>query len=302
MADNKNEKKVDDNYFNSAIKINNLNKKLKKDSKSRNDINETDKKKVLFINRKRGRKIKELKNINIGCSHDRNSNDNLKRKVKTHFHNYIISLLNSKIYFDDNLKFVKMDSNITKNITVEFNQALFNKQIKDIVTKVCSKFHNKNINEESINIIMRNKEVYHEAIKILNMTYQDLYLNYYLKSTKSNFEECPEASFESDKEKLKNKYGKEYLERYIENAQNLIHFYQTVKKRKKRKKEFNNSSIKESTALASTETFHINNHNISYFYDENTNYYNKLDNNNKIDKYTQTNRIETDDESEFYLK
>ena len=130
MADNSNGKKIDDNYFNDTIKKNNSNKKLNKDlkinSESKDNLNETYRKKVLFINRKRGRKIKELNYINIGSSHDRFSNDNLKRKIKTHFHNYIISLLNSKVY-DDAIKFVKLDHNIAKDITVEFNQALCNK-------------------------------------------------------------------------------------------------------------------------------------------------------------------------------
>jgi hypothetical protein len=301
MADNSNGKKIDDNYFNDTIKKNNSNKKLNKDlkinSESKDNINETYKKKVLFINRKRGRKIKELNYINIGSSHDRFSDDNLKRKIKTHFHNYIISLLNSKVY-DNSIKFVKMSHNITKNITVEFNKDLCNKQIKEIITKVASNFHKKNRNEENINYIMRNKEEYYEAVNILNMTYQDLYLNYYLKSTKHNCIENPEVSFESHKEELKKKFGEEYVKRYIKNAQNLINFFQTCKKRIRRKKEFNNSSIKESTALASTETFQNNNQNLSYLYDEDVIYKYKVGNNNKIDKYTQTNRIETDDESE----
>ena len=51
--------------------------------------------------------------------------------------------------------------------------------------------------------------------------------------------------------------------------------------------------------MATTETFQINNQNSNYFYDEDISYKYKDSNNNKIDNYTQTNRIETDDESEF---
>ena len=301
MADNSNGKKIDDNYFNDTIKKNNSNKKLNKDlkinSESKDNLNETYRKKVLFINRKRGRKIKELNYINIGSSHDRFSNDNLKRKIKTHFHNYIISLLNSKVY-DDAIKFVKLDHNIAKDITVEFNQALCNKQIKEIVTNVAYKYQNKNRNEENINYIMKHKEEYDDVINILDMTYHDLYLNYYLKSTKHNFKKNPEASFESHKEKLKNKFGEEYVKSYNKNAQNLINFFQTCKKRVRRKKEFNNSSIKESSVFTATETFQINNQNFGYLYDEDISYKYKIGNSNKIDNYTQTNRIETDDESE----
>ena len=302
MADNTNEKRIVDNFDSNIIK-NNSNRKSKKNlrinSKSKDNTNETPKQKVLFINKKRGRKIKELNYINIGCSHDRYSDDNLKRKIKTHFHNYIISLLNSKLGFGNEMKFVKMDHNMSKDITIEFNLDLCKKQIKEIVKKVCSKFHKKNINEEIINNVMANKDTYYEVVNILNMTYQDLYLNYYLKSTKRNFKEHPEESFESHKEKLKNKFGEEYVKRYVKNAKNLINFFQTCKGRIRRKKEMNNSSFKESTALATTETFQNNNQNSYYFYDEDISYKFKDSNNNKIDNYTQTNRIETDDESEF---
>ena len=302
MADNSIEKKIGINYFSSSSKKNNSNQKMKKDlklnSETKDNINGNHKKKVLFINRKRGRKIKELNYINIGSSHDRYSDDNIKRKIKTHFHNYIISLLNCKLGIDSEIKFVKMDSHITKNITVEFNQALFKKQIKEIVKKVCSKYKKKNINEDNINYIMRNKDSFYDVINILNMTYQDLYLNYYLKSTKHNFKENPEQSFESHKEKLKKKFGEEYVKRYVKNAFNFINFFHTCKKRIRRKKEISNSSFKESTALASNETFQINNQNLSYLYDEDISYKYKYSNSNKIDSYTQTNRKETDDESE----
>lgn len=54
-----------------------------------------------LLKKKRGRK--KLNDYNdyddsiLIVKHDRNSDDNLKRKVKTHFHNYIIALLNSKL-------------------------------------------------------------------------------------------------------------------------------------------------------------------------------------------------------------
>ena len=53
-----------------------------------------------LLKKKRGRKKKLSDSDNnsiLIAKHDRNSDDNLKRKVKTHFHNYIIALLNSKL-------------------------------------------------------------------------------------------------------------------------------------------------------------------------------------------------------------
>ena len=54
-------------------------------------------KSLYFTNKKRGRiKHKSTKNNERVGIHDKYSDDNIKRKVKTHFHNFIIALLNKK--------------------------------------------------------------------------------------------------------------------------------------------------------------------------------------------------------------
>ena len=79
-----------------------------------------------FLKKKLGRKkLNDSDSSLLIIKHDRNSDDNLKRKVKTHFHNYIIALLNSKLKLEqgkEKLKFVKINSEITQNITIEYNQ------------------------------------------------------------------------------------------------------------------------------------------------------------------------------------
>ena len=190
--------------------------------------------KALFINKKRGRRLKKLNHITISGTHDRFSDDNLKRKVKTHFHYYIIALLNSKFVVlsekDKTLKFGKIKSNITQNITVEYNQILFNRLIKDVIVEVSNKYQNQNINLECINYAMEHPKENDKLIKYLNLKYKDMYLNYYLKSTKKDFEGAEiDESFEAHKEKLR-KFGEEYLENYIKNAENLIEFYKNCKK------------------------------------------------------------------------
>ena len=54
--------------------------------------NAHDKQKAIFINKKRGRKSKSINEVSRAGSHDRFSDDNLKRKVKTHFHHVITAL------------------------------------------------------------------------------------------------------------------------------------------------------------------------------------------------------------------
>ena len=235
-------RRVKKKFFKRKIKINEVEKTLFKNSKSQQQIN--------FLKKKRGRKkIDDSDNNILIVKHDRNSDDNLKRKVKTHFHNYIIALLNSKLQLEpgkEKLKFVKINSEITQDITIEYNQKLFKKAIKDIIVQTSEKYQNKDINRECINYIMNTKSINYEIINLLNMTYEDMYLNYYLKSTKDSFDFEPNESYESHKEKLK-KFGNEYLKGYIKNAENLINFYATSKKRqsKKRKNEENENSFNQ---------------------------------------------------------
>jgi len=258
--------------------------------------------KTKLLKKKRGRKkLNDSNNSILISKHDRNSDDNLKRKVKTHFHNYIIALLNSKLKLEpgkEKLKFVKINSEITQNITIEYNQNLFKKKIKDIIVQTSEKYQNKNINRECINYIMSTKSINLEVINLLNKTYEDMYLNYYLKSTKDSFDSQPNESYESHKEKLK-QFGNEYLNRYIKNAENLLNFYATAKKRKSKKRENENnlSLLSEPNIINKKEGFNFLN-------DENTD--NKSNNNllnynnisNLQDKFTQTEMNRTDDESE----
>jgi hypothetical protein len=259
-----------------------------------------------LLKKKRGRKKLNDSDDNILIvKHDRNSDDNLKRKVKTHFHNYIIALLNSKLKLEqgkEKIKFVKINSEITQNITIEYNQNLFKKPIKDIVIQTSEKYQNKNINRECINYIMSTESINYEVINLLNKTYEDMYLNYYLKSTKDSFDSQPNESYESHKEKLK-KFGNEYLNRYIKNAENLLNFYATAKKRQSKKKK---SEEKDNLPLLSEPDF-INKKE-GFYFDNDENIENKFNNNllnynnfsNLQDKCTQTEMNRTDDESELF--
>lgn len=220
-----------------------------------------------FINIKRGRRKEDALDANqsaIPSSHDRFSDDNLKRKVKTHFHNYIIALLNSKLNIQPNsrtiMRFGKMNSEITQNITVEYNKELFKKKIKDIIIYVSNKYQNKNINLECLEYIMKNPKTNEEVLKLLDMTYEDMYLNLYLKSTKKSFpNEASDESYEKHKEKLLSKFGEEYSKKFNENAENLISFFEKCKQRKLRKKkpthptdELNNNPSSNPNSNAST--------------------------------------------------
>lgn len=268
--------------------------------------NENNKQKKMFINKKRGRKSKSVNEDSRGGTHDRFSDDNLKRKVKTHFHNYIITLLNSKLIIknptDKKIKFGKMKSTITQNITVEYNQNLFKKTIKEIITEVSNKYQNQFINSDCIKYVMNNPEENMLVIKYLNMTYKEMYLNYYLKSTKNDFPNGEvNESYEEHKEKLR-KFGEKYLKDYIRNAEGLIEFYDNCKKRKSKKKiesqtinDLSNIKMDKKNIEVTTPYFNeeILNQNLSND-DNNDNILNK----NMKSECTQTDIKPTEDETE----
>lgn len=193
---------------------------------------------VNFINKKKGRKKENSKEIYVSSKHDKFSDDNIKRKVKTHFHIFIISYLNmlAKSILGKTYKFGKISSEVTQNITVDYNQKLFENKIKDIIVQISDKYRDKQKNKFSLEIIMKNPQSNKEIIEVLNMTYKYFYINYYLKSTKDTFKEVSyDESYEKHLLKLQKKFGNKYLENYKKNAENLIDFFYKCKKRIRKK-------------------------------------------------------------------
>ena len=198
-----------------------------------------------FIITKRGRKNKsqEIKKSERKNVHNKFSNDNIKRRIKASFNKYIIKLLNKLMkekYKKARIKFLKMNIKITKDISIEYNRHLLNKYIKEIIVKMSNKYKNQENNKNCIKFI-ENKKDNEKIINILNMTYEQLYTNYFLKSTKNNSQE---NSYEAVKEKLLKLNGKKYLDKFVENAESFVEFFMKTKIRKSRKiKEIENINI-----------------------------------------------------------
>ena len=202
-------------------------------------------KRLKFIITKRGRKNKsqEIKKPERKNVHNKFSNDNIKRRIKALFNKYIIKLLNKLVkekYKKARIKFLKMNIKITKDISIEYNRNLLNKYIKEIIVKMSNKYKNQENNKNCIKFI-ENKKDNEKIINILNMTYEQLYTNYFLKSTKNNSQEY---SYEAVKEKLLKLNGKKYLDKFVENAESFVEFFMKTKIRKSRKiKEIENINI-----------------------------------------------------------
>jgi hypothetical protein len=192
--------------------------------------------KLKFITKRRGRKIKESDNkINEEkMVHTKFSNDNIKRRIKALYNSYIIILLNNLIkerFTKIKMKFIKIYIRATKDIGIIYNRNLLNSKIKDIIINASNKYKDLDNNKKCIKFIEEQKNN-EEILNILNMTYKDLYNDYYLKSTKDN---NGDNSFEAHKEKILKLYGKEYLDKYIKNTENFVEFFMNGKNRKCRK-------------------------------------------------------------------
>lgn len=187
---------------------------------------------------KKGRKGK---NFNSGIISDRRvhnkfCNDNIRRRIKALFNNYIIKLLNNllkKNFIGTKMKFVKINIRITKDVGIKYNRNLLDKKIRDIITNVSNKYLNQDNNIKCIKYVESHKNN-EEIINVLNKTYKDLYVNYYLKSSKNDI---LDNSFEAHKQKILRLYGKEYSELFIKNVYNFIEFFAKGKNRKPRRLE-----------------------------------------------------------------
>ena len=220
-----------------------------------------------FRTKKKGRKKKISLNIENQSTratdpyeivHNKFSKDNIRRRIKALFNNYIIRLLNNLIkqkYLNSRHYFLKMNIKVTKDLGIEYNRNLLNTPLKEIIVNISNKYQNKeNNNIKCIKFIEEQKDN-EEIINILNMTYEQLYINY-LNTTKNDSQE---NSFEAHKEKMLKVYGKEYLDKFIENTKNFIKYFKKGKNRKSRKPpevdiiniplEFNKNNIIEDNKI-----------------------------------------------------
>jgi hypothetical protein len=163
------------------------------------------------------------------------NSDNIKRKIKTHFHCFIISFLNLTIKKEYNgiqkFTFKKMCSEVTQNITINYNKNLLLTPIKEILKNVSQKY---NDSFQNIKIISKIPSSKVEINKLLNCTYQQMYEDYYLKSKSEMFQnEKENNSYENHLLRILKKFGKEYTMKFKDNADNFMEFFYKKKGRQK---------------------------------------------------------------------
>ena len=194
------------------------------------------------IRKKGRRKVKPGQDYELAL-HTKDNDDNIKRKVKTHFHNFIVAYLNmiikQTLRTKRQYKFKKMCSKITQDVTISYNKKLMDTPVKDILVQVSNKFKDKDINLYYIEKIFQMKsnnlfenDSINTLQQLLNNSYKYMMNNFYLKSTKKVFEnEKIDESFEKHIENLTIKYGYNYAIKFKQNAENFVNFYISSKQR-----------------------------------------------------------------------
>ena len=237
IFNNDNEKNNENNIFNDFNKENNENI-ISNDNKKENE-------KEKILNKKRGRKKTNEKKKD----HTKNCKDNQLKKIKAHYHKFILcffNLLIRKFYGFQKYSFLKgiyrLDKTnpefnednifIGNDITKKTNRKLINISLKEFlkqeVSPKCSR-HEKNENNKIFEEKL-NKKFINEYNYLFQTSYKDFYKNYYLK-----FNENDDLIIELQKENLKLKKENQKIKNFDDLLINLSF---------KEKKEYINEIIK----------------------------------------------------------
>ena len=136
------------------------------------------------INKKRGRKRKGESSKSL---HNKFTDDNAMRKIKTAIFKYILAWLNESLEFTKE-KFYPLNAELNKNLNKDVNMELFNKRIYQIYMNENLNKHHINRNDSNRNLIKKifEEKIEIKTINILNMKFIDV-LNYIREKDLQNF-------------------------------------------------------------------------------------------------------------------
>ena len=173
-------------------------------------------------------------NQNELSNHTSKHRDNVLKKIKVHFHKYIISWLNRKLLKKKiRLKFSNFFQDFQNEITISTNRLLLNLKLSQILVKIitCKGNGPPNKNEIVYNQIKDEKDLK----EIFSLTYKELYLQ---------FLNSKEAQNLIDKERKKNNDIRKTLKNFIDNFS---------KKQPKIPKKYKNQIIQKSKTNSTFE-------------------------------------------------
>lgn len=196
----------------------------------------------IFLGKKKGRKNKTNEK-GLKSKHNKDSEDNKMRKIKVHFMDYTVNMLNESLE-DKRQQFYKIDSNISVNLKKEFNEALMERSLYDIFRNENLSNKYRKIKDEKLNLILIDKiyeeKVEKKTIEILEKKYIDI-----INDIKKNCLDEFLAKIEEKENRNKNENDGEYfnsLKKLFNNYENWFkdkkgRASKHSKEKKKRKKD-----------------------------------------------------------------
>lgn len=228
--------------------INISNQKIQEEDKLNKETNYKTNKIIIFNCSKKPRKLGRKRKYIYGGKHNKFSNDNMTRKLKSKLFDAILKILNksfaSSIFETsknnlnkiNNIKpfFLKIKQEIIKNINVNNNLTLLNSKLKDIFSNEVSKKVTSfgiNYNKSLINIIYKENK-HKKVISILERTFLECLEQF--RGTK-NFNEL--KGLEEDyKNVINDLIEKGEKNEYISKFKNFVNDFEEIYKKKKAKK------------------------------------------------------------------
>jgi hypothetical protein len=175
-------------------------------------------------NQNLGRKKKEDK---IKGNHTKHSEDNIMRKIKSKFLNYMNVIVNESIH-DDDIKLLKLNSEINENLKRDYNMELMQTTLKKLYEEstISTKYRKQtkddaNINQKAIQRIysLENSEKEKDVKNILDKNYIDLFNDF--KNKKLN-----DVLIEVREEEKNKGENKEEIELYLDKFKTLCMNYE----------------------------------------------------------------------------
>jgi hypothetical protein len=152
--------------------------------------------------------------------HSKENDDNIRRKIKCHFHNFIINFFNNLIKEKKkgNIKFKKIKYSYALNDTIKFNKILLLSKISDFFKlEISNKYKKYQKNENELVYEKLIKRFDKDVLQLFNLTYMEFYEKYYLNEAFNN------------NSKLKNFYSLFKKERNKESDENKIRYSNLLK-------------------------------------------------------------------------
>ena len=156
-----------------------------------------------LLGNKRGRKKKSEKSQKEkknSSEHNKDSPDNMMRKIKTNLMDWIVIILNDSLN-DKSLSIYKIDKSINEYLKRDFNLELMERTIKDIFsnTKISAKYKRNNDDYSNNSIIkeileknVETKTIYYLNLRFIDMI--DIIRNRHLKEFLENIEKKEKKS------------------------------------------------------------------------------------------------------------